>query len=35
MNRAVYGYERYPDEYIYKELGLYGDYRLSWMKALR
>jgi group II intron reverse transcriptase/maturase len=34
-NKAGYGYKEYPDEYLYKELGLYRDYSLSWMKALR
>jgi len=33
--KAGYGYKEYPDEYLYKELGLYRDYRLSWAKALR
>lgn len=32
--RSGYGYKRYTDEYLYKKLGLYGDYRLSWAKAL-
>ena len=34
-NRSGYGYKRYPGEYLYSKLGLYRDYRLSWMKALR
>jgi len=34
-NRSGYGYKRYPDEYLYGKLGLYSNYRLSWMKALR
>ena len=34
-NKAGYGYKEYPDEYLYRKLGLYGDYHLSWMKALR
>ena len=34
-NKSGYGYKDYPDDYLYKRLGLYRDYRLSWMKALR
>jgi group II intron reverse transcriptase/maturase len=34
-NRSGYGYKRYPDEYLYGTLGLYGDYRLSWTNTLR
>ena len=34
-NRSGYGYKRYPDEYLYSKLGLYKDYRLSWMNTLR
>jgi RNA-directed DNA polymerase len=34
-NRSGYGYKEYPDEYLYKGLGLYRDYRLNWMKASR
>ena len=34
-NKSRYGYKEYPDEYLYRRLGLYGDYRLSWTKALR
>jgi group II intron reverse transcriptase/maturase len=30
-----YGYKEYPEEHLYKRLGLYADYRLSWTKALR
>ena len=33
--KAGYGYKEYPDDYLYSQLGLYRDYRLSWMKALR
>ncbi|MBI4743969.1 MAG: group II intron reverse transcriptase/maturase [Actinobacteria bacterium] len=32
-NKKGYGYKEYPDEYLYKELGLYNDYTISWMKA--
>ncbi|MEK9148465.1 MAG: hypothetical protein AAB267_00305 [Candidatus Desantisbacteria bacterium] len=28
------GYKRYPDNYLYSVLGLYRDYRVSWMKTL-
>ena len=28
-----YGYKEYPSEYLYKTLGLYNDYRVSWMNA--
>lgn len=35
QNRSGYGYRNYPDNYLYKRLGLYRDYRLNWMKALR
>jgi hypothetical protein len=35
QNKPGYGYKRYSDEYLYKRLGLYRDYLLSWMKALR
>jgi RNA-directed DNA polymerase len=34
-NKSGYGYKDYPDDYLYKRLGLYRDYRLSWAKALR
>ncbi|MBU2461412.1 group II intron reverse transcriptase/maturase [bacterium] len=34
-NRSGYGYKRYPGEYLYGKLGLYSNYRLSWMKVLR
>ena len=34
-NKRGYGYKRYPDEYLYKKLGLYNNYRLEWMKTLR
>ena len=34
-NKSEYGYKEYSDEYLYKRLGLYRDYRLSWTKALR
>lgn len=33
--KSGYGYKEYPDKYLYNELGLYRDYRLSWTKALR
>jgi len=33
--RAGYGYKEYPNSYLYNELGLYRNYRLSWTKALR
>lgn len=33
-HRSGYGYKRYPDKYLYGKLGLYNDYRISWMKAL-
>ena len=32
-NKSGYGYKRYPDEYLYKKLGLYNNYRISWMNA--
>lgn len=32
-SRCGYGYKRYTDEYLYGELGLFKDYRLSWTKA--
>jgi len=31
--RSGYGYKPYPDTYLYKRLGLYNDYRVSWAKA--
>ncbi len=31
--RSGYGYKRYTDEYLYGELGLFRNYRLSWTKA--
>ncbi len=31
--KAGYGYKEYPMTYLYQELGLYNDYRVSWMKA--
>ena len=34
-NKSGYGYKKYPDDYLYKKLGLYRDYRLSWTKASR
>jgi len=34
-NKSGYGYKEYPDDYLYKRLGLYRNYRLSWAKALR
>jgi len=34
-HKSGYGYKKYPDDYLYKKLGLYRDYRLSWTKALR
>ena len=34
-NRSGYGYKKYPEKYLYSKLGLYRDYRLGWMKALR
>jgi len=34
-NKSGYGYKEYPDEYLYRGLGLYRDYRLSWTKVLR
>jgi len=33
--RSGYGYKEYPDNYLYKRLGLYRNYRLSWTKVLR
>ena len=33
--KSGYGYKEYPRDYLYKRLGLYRDYRLSWAKALR
>ncbi len=33
--KSGYGYKEYPEKYLYNELGLYRDYRLSWTKALR
>jgi len=33
--KSGYGYKKYPDDYLYKRLGLYRDYRVSWVKALR
>lgn len=33
--RYGYGYKQYPSSYLYGELGLYSDYRVSWMKAVR
>jgi RNA-directed DNA polymerase len=32
-NKSGYGYIDYPDKYLYKTLGLYRNYRLSWTKA--
>lgn len=32
-HRGGYGYKEYPDSYLYKELKLYNDYRVSWTKA--
>ena len=29
------GDKEYPDDYLYNKLGLYRDYRLPWVKALR
>ncbi|GAH27706.1 unnamed protein product [marine sediment metagenome] len=34
-NKSGYGYNEYPGDYLYKRLGLYRGYRLSWAKALR
>jgi group II intron reverse transcriptase/maturase len=34
-NKKGYGYKEYPGSYLYGQLGLYSDYRLSWTKALR
>ena len=34
-NRSGYGFKKYPDNYLYNELGLYRNYRLNWTKALR
>ena len=31
--KSGYGYKLYPYSYIYKRLGLYNDYRVSWTKA--
>lgn len=31
--KAGYGYKEYPDDYLYRKLGLYNDYRVSWAKA--
>jgi group II intron reverse transcriptase/maturase len=28
-----YGYGKYPDEFLYDKLGLYGDYKVKWMNA--
>ena len=33
--KSGYGYKEYPDIYLYERIGLYRDYRLSWMNALR
>lgn len=33
--KSGYGYKRYSDDYLYKRLGLYRNYRLRWVKALR
>lgn len=33
-NLAGYGYKEYPDTYLYGQLGLYRDYRVSWTKAI-
>jgi len=33
--KSGYGYKEYPEKYLYRDLGLYRDYRLSWTKALR
>ncbi len=33
--KSGYGYKKYLDEHLYKKLGLYRDYRLSWTKASR
>jgi len=33
--KSGYGYKRYSDDYLYKRLGLYRNYRVSWVKALR
>jgi len=34
-NRTGYGYKMYPDKYLYNELGLYREYCVSWMNAIR
>ncbi len=28
-----YGYGKYTEDYLYKKLGLYNDYRIKWMNA--
>ncbi len=33
-HRSGYGFKSYPEKYLYGALGLYNDYRISWMKAL-
>jgi len=33
--KSGYGYKRYSDDYLYERLGLYRNYRLRWVKALR
>jgi len=33
--KSGYGYKEYPEKCLYRDLGLYRDYRLSWTKALR
>jgi len=33
-HKSGYGYKQYPDSYLYGELGLYNDYRVSWAKTL-
>ncbi|MCL0069660.1 group II intron reverse transcriptase/maturase, partial [Dehalococcoidia bacterium] len=32
-NKAGYGWKRISSDYLYKDLGLYNDYRVSWRRA--
>jgi hypothetical protein len=32
-NKAGYGWKRLSGDYLYKDLGLYNDYRVSWRRA--
>ena len=33
--KSGYGYKEYPEEFLYRRLGLYRDYAVSWTKTLR